>query len=492
MVNEKLNIKIYLIPVFSIWILNILLLIVTSTKESAIYKYYISLAIVSTYFLALVLSIRKYGIVALQTLFLLCLFLFNYGRIFLYIFGLFDYTAAPYSLISTFIWKYETLVKVDNYYLIFNTLFIFFLLASKPLHKICDYSKNISKLERTMTSEFVRRTFSILFFLILPFMAYSMFKFSFMIMRSGYGALYTGGLQSYEGSTLLRISRTIFNISFYAICMSENDEKRFTRIGIVYIIIMAIQLLQGSRGYFIVALLAIMYIRYRKFGAKIKIRTIVILGVLLVPGIYFIALFRENAIETFSLRDSITYFLSDMSGSLNVPAYYLQNQNSLINNRVPFVLDPIIRILEVIYNPEVYAGGQSIDYINITSDLGHILTYNISPVYYLEGNNVASNFIAELSEFGIIGIILGSFVFLSILFKYDNMFDRNSFYMFMSCEFLLKIFYVPRAEMFYDTYNLFKYGIIYFCIYIMASLMNRKSRKSILKNRIEMRDYDGF
>lgn len=466
----------YLVPVICIWIIDLLAMSFFSESNIEVYKYIVSLCIVVSFVLAFILAIIKFGIVSLQSLFLTCLFLFNYSRIFLFIVGAFDFTRAPYSYFAVFEWKESTIKTVCNYYLVFNTVFLLSMLLTHKRSITNKKKSSKNQLDSIMTQDFVRKTFTIIFFISLPFMVYSLATFSVSIMLSGYGTLYTGGLQSYEGNAILRISRMIFNTCFYVICMTERDEKRFTRIGIIYIMVTGIQLLQGSRGYFIVAILTIMYIRYRKFGVAFRVRTMALLAIVMIPGIYFIALFRDNALNSFNLGDAVTYFLEDMSGSLNVPAYYLQHKSELLRNSVPFVFDPIVRIIEVLRHPLVYSGGQTIDYIHVTSDLGHILTYNISPSYYLAGNNIASNFIAEMSEFGLSGVFVGSLIFSYMLFKFDKVFCKNTFFMFMSSEFLLKILYVPRAELFYDSYSLIKYGAIYFGIYLFASFINSHSK----------------
>jgi hypothetical protein len=187
-----------------------------------------------------------------------------------------------------------------------------------------------------------------------------------------------------------------------------------------------------------------------------------------------IAYTRNNIqITPMSILTSYEKFIVDLSSSFNVPAYYLQHKAELSNNKYPYIFETIVRGYQYIFNNDVYSMGQSADMIQIRYNLGHQITYNISPGYYLAGSNVASNFIAEMSEYGFAGVGLFSIIVSKlIILVEEKIINRNAFYSFMSVEFCRWVFLMPRGETFYDTYNFIKYGIIFILIYGVATMAN--------------------
>ncbi len=131
---------------------------------------------------------------------------------------------------------------------------------------------------------------------------------------------------------------------------------------------------------------------------------------------------------------------------------------------------------------DIYRSGQSIAMIAVRFNLGHQITYNISTGHYLNGANVASNFIAEMLEFGLIGVFCFSIIVSKLVTTIENkIIEGNIFFIYMSFEFCRWIFLMPRAELFYDSYNMFKYSLFFMLLYIVSRPLYTKKSLNIHK-----------
>ena len=462
--NQK---KYFLTSLFTILTVVVLDVLFNAGVDFSAYKYLLSLIVFETFVINAIIAQNKYGTLSIQFLFLTCMFLFNYGRVLMYLIGQFDYANSAYSIFNIFKWKNDIIVSVNHYYLIFNLVFMLGLSWHMPKRIVCANAFNNYKP--------VLRIVKWIFYIISPIVAFNYLRMALVLVTIGYGGLYNGEIyNNFNMGILFKLFRVGFSVVFYTICMLEEDEKQFTRCGLIYIAVTGVQLIQGSRGAFIASILIFLYTRCRRFGKTVRAKRLLLYVLIFFPLIYLVACIRDGQLSSFNIFDSFKYALIDMSGSFNVPAFYQQNRGAMKTGAVPYILDPLIRLYNTIRYANIYNGGQTADYYQVTSNLGHIMTYYISPTYYLAGNNVASNFLAEWSQFGYIGVGIGSALTAWMINFYDDNYDRNMFLRFMSIEFLSKILYLPRAEMFYDTYNLFKFGLIYILIKTIIISVGKK------------------
>lgn len=469
----KDNLKNVILFFCGVWIINgVSFLVFSILSMPSVYIYILTFLLCFSYVFSLCCFIKKANIMSLESLFLICLGVFCLGRLFLYLIGKFDFMNAPYAVFPMFRWENSTAYKVLNYYLIFISIFTMYSLISGKKEKMKECSVVFSGKDQLI------KLFSFLFYISGPILAIFYLKEARIVSEYGYSSYYNGTVaETLNGNILLPISRLCFTISFYTLCTLENREKKFNKIAIVYLLITGVQLLRGARAEFIIAFLTICYIRYRIFGKGVRFKTICILAMVAIPGIYFVSLLRNGELKSFNLLDSINYFFISLSGSLNVPAYYVQNKDILPLHNYPYIFEPIIRLFLVLCYPEITA-GQSEAVILVRQNLSHQITYHMSNDYYLSGANVGNNFLAELMEFGLPGIFIGSFFLAYAIKYYDERFCSNLFFRFMSIEFVGKILFEPRAEYFYDTYNLFKYGTIYLFVCILGKIILSIKRRS--------------
>lgn len=479
MLHKKIHIYFYIIII----ILNILsYLFFNNLDKVDIYIYILSFIICICYVISLVYLFKTQGLLSLTTIFWICLWIFGVSRLFLFVLGIFNFMNEQYSILGSFYWENNITVQVLNYYLIFMTIFsnlaIFSNLKESSGGK--DNTADIWLVNRSNPFISFRKYIYAVFYISAPIVVVFYLLQAVKVSQLGYTSIYVQGISNQLSfGPIFSIARFAFTVSFYSICSFERREKQFNVSSIVYLCITAIPLLQGSRAIFIVSLLTILFLRYRIFGKEIHFRWILIGILVSIPILVMIAYARNNIqITPISILTSYKKFIIDLSSSFNVPAYYLQHKSELSNNKYPYVFESIVRVYQYIFNNNVFKMGQSKEMIQIRFNLGHQITYNISHAYYLGGSNVASNFIAEMSEFGLIGVGLFSFVVSKIIIFFEKqIYNGNAYFSYMSVELCRWIFLMPRGETFYDTYNLIKYGSIYMLVFAFNILVNVKFKK---------------
>lgn len=437
-------------------------------------EYAVSFIISASYFFSFYFICIYKGPCSIANLFWLCLGLFGVLRFVLYVFGIFDFTNSAFSKFTAFVWERETVVKVASYYMIFMAIFSNVAISSFE-NKISESMND----HTAFTFSHIQKPVYLLFYFLAPYTAFLYYKQARAVIKLGYTNIYNGGLgAAFSIGILSRLAMLVFTIAFYVIVCFERRLKYFDIAAACYLCVKAVPLLQGSRAIFITSIMTIAFLRFALFNKSISFKWIIAGSIVCIPGLVMISYIRNGiSISEINIIDTYKKFVVDLSGSLNVVAYYLQNKSLLPDNVYPYILEPIVRIVQYLNNIAIYKMGQSLDMVAIRYNLGHQLSFAISTDYYLSGANVASNFIAEMAEFGILGVAGFSFL-ISILIDYVEraIIKRNAFFLFMSVEFCSKIFMLPRAEAFYDTYNLAKYGACFIALFIVARVIEDRFR----------------
>ena len=439
--------------VFS-WVVNVLFLLLMDRSH---YIDFLTFLVCLVFFISFVFSVLRKGFFSVYSLFLIALFVFNLGRLFCYLLGWFDFKSSAYGILTSFVWEEEITVVVLNAYLLFLSVFFVFLWRKRKESKRHDFPN------RAKAFCFFRT----LFLLALPLYAFFSFEQVSAIRSSGFMALYAAGSGA-DAGPILSILRFVFSVSFYMICCTCISKKRFVFYCFLFLSVEAIQLFAGFRAAFIISLLTILYLLTRVHGVRFRPSFIILVSAATILMVFMVAIARDGWHLNFSPLGAIKYFLIDMSNSINVPVFFLQNKSALSNNAYPYIMDPLVRLFMIMKYPFV-AGGQSISVIGVRWSLAHQITYCMSPDYYLSGAGLGSNFIAELLEFGFPGVLIGSILLMVFISFFDNNISGRPFLLFMSIQIVGKILFEPRAEFFYDSYNFLKYAGVYFLIYFIFS-----------------------
>lgn len=184
-----------------------------------------------------------------------------------------------------------------------------------------------------------------------------------------------------------------------------------------------------------------------------------------------IALTRTNSeISEISLVSLLQLFFISQSTSFYVLPLYIQYKTSIIDYNYPFILDPII-------GGFTGATGQSYETLEVRSSLGHQLIYSLNPEYYLNGYSLGTTSIAELYEFGIVGILLGAILFAWMVYHFNYMVDKHRGYLLFSMIIFFALISSPRANFFPSLYDICKNLIFYLVILTLYKAIKLNSYK---------------
>lgn len=426
------------------------------------------------YFFTLKQTVDCNGTMSLVTLFWICLGLFAIARPIMYVLGMLDFTNEVYSIIGKFQWSYNTTVTVLHAYIIFMIVFANINCAGKEQEKtiIRFYEKE------SLFKPFLKIMYFV-FYICVPIVAYNYFAQVFIVRKLGYTSYYNGSaLKALSFGIVFSLARLALTVSFYVICCTEKRIRYFDLASVIYLLTNGVLVLQGSRAAFLVSLLTYIFLRYRIHGKIIKFKWFFLAFLLAIPLLQMISYIRSNETPTLNMiPNSYRDFFSELSLSFNVPAYYLEHKNELSGNTYPYIFEPLVKAFQYFKYKNIYTSGQSTAMVAVRFNLGHQITNNISESYYLSGSNVASNFIAEMLEFGLVGVLLFSIVVSKIIgFSERKIITGGLFMRYMSFELCRWVFLLPRSETFYDTYSLLKYGLIFLIMIIIARIIRVKGK----------------
>ena len=450
------------------------------------YIYVLCLCCCACYCVSLFCFVQTKGVASISCLFWLCLFVFGCSRLFLYAFGSFDFMSAPYGILGNFYWSKETAISVICYYFTFMGVFSTIVLNTEKKNTLhSGVGGDIREALSVHPFGALHQAMYLVYYICAPLVVIFYLTQVVLVMQYGYVSLYNGTINKvlpFLG--IFSIIRLAFTVAYFAILSFERREKQFLVAAGVYLVINAMLLAQGSRAGLITSAFTFLVIYCNRFKREFKFSWLVVVLVVGIPLLEIVSYVRSGqALSMERLLGSYSNFLSELSGSFNIPAYYLQNKEALSINSYPYIMEPIVKLVQYYQNVEVYSGGQSQEMINIRFNLGHQISYHVSHGYYLQGNNFASNFIAEMAEFGIFGVVFFSYIFARMVRFIENGIQNHSpFICYMSAELCGTIFMAPRASAFYDTYNLFKWGLIYIVLMIGGDFFAKKIQRRKITN----------
>ncbi len=414
-------------------------------------------------------SIKKFGIFNLFTLFVFTLGLFNFMKIFYGLFFQDDYRNVN-SMIP---------IKL-NEKSIQETLWVFtlFTLSITLFYSIWISKINSNKyykLKNQWSFEFNLKYFKIgqSFMLItLPFVLYRCYIEIKFFSGLSFNEIYIGGSKSIPIPSLIRIISVFYNVAFMMILGSRPDKKKFYIYAGLYMISVFPYLLIGLRNQFALTIVTLLWYYTKVYNTNIKLWKIVLLSAIAMIGFQLVSINRDGGELTTSIFSLIPLFLTYQSTSMYVLGLYIENKDIIMPNSYPYFLDPAIGWLTGV-------DGQSLEVLEVRSSLGHQMIYTLSPEAYLSGMSLGSSCIAELYEFGIIGIIIGTFLMAWGMVQLENNLKTNKYYLLLSF-FLCSYFLIaPRSTFLPNIYFLLRYilvfGVIHFIWLFYIELIKRNN-----------------
>ncbi len=467
----------YNIVIFIFYLILVLeyFIVFGSVFQNREFSHFLEIQLFIVYIMSLTIIWKRYGFTSLFSIFLLCLGLFNFQRFFLDYFLNMDYRipdAAIYPILT------EITVQKTLY---IYTIFTFIL--THCYVKFDKYSKEEKiKFNNEISTDFnLIRIGRYLMILFLPLVLYrGILEFMALLGRS-FTDIYVENV-FIDIPTYLKISSVFFQLGFMMLLGGKPSIRSFYIFGLIYLITFIPNLLMGLRAMFAVSFLFLFWYYTNIYNKKINmIRAFITLFVVILL-LQYIAFIRVKADVENNLFKTVLTFLTSQSQSMYVLSYYIQ-YNDVVNqiNNYPYLLDPLISWL--------YPSGQSLEVLNSRSALGHQLTYVVNPDYYFVGASLGTSFIAEIYEFGMLGIIIGAILFSFLISYFNKLYFRKKLIFIFSMFFVQYFFIAPRSTFLPNLYFFARYLTIFIFIYI---IVNPKSGILPKKNYFRVKNINKY
>lgn len=415
--------------------------------------------------LATIISIIEFGIMSLTSMFLICFDLFGLGGIIARYLGGNPYTIYNGSF-GLFIWTYDTKIRVLFLYYVF--LLVFYIFSFCVKNRGGKYKKSVKNLQNVKSLYIIGKYLMVI---ALPFVLFILFKEISAARSGGYTSIYveTVSIPSY-----IRIFRLLFVVGFYVICASCTTIKEFKFGAYLCLGYEMLGALKGGRAGLIVTIMFILFFQYHRFGKKPSVKFIVAAGIIGIPILTLITYWRSGEAFSGNIFELYSGFLKETGASIHVAAMYVQEGRIMNDNAYPYILEPLLRLPLIVKYPFLMSEGQTPEVLSVRFNLSHQLSAHMDYVTYLSGGGLGNSCIAELSEFGFGGIILGAIVLAWILKFIEGKLTESLLLRYFSFFIVSHVLLMPRGSFFMDTYNIFKYLLIYIFIYAIWKLTERK------------------
>lgn len=439
-----------------------------NTKSFGVQEYALSIS----YLVVLILTIRNNKFLSLPSLFLFALGFFGIFGVILSIFGLYDYRVYTTSFID-YVWSDTAKKVVLNSYLILLTI-------SHAVFNLVDRHNKKPARKNKAISDAVSRFGKILFFATLPFAVISAVIQVINVSSGGYASLYIGG--GYSAATQLLSPFVTFNtVGFYSFCAGIPQEKDFNKVAGMFLTLSMISSLTGARGSLVIPLLFFLYYRFRVYGKGLTVLQVICLAIFLSIMLVIFAFVRGQTND--SVFQMIIGQVTSVSGSISIAAIFVDSLFELKTFGLPYLFGPVTRLFDVITNWSIYSNGQSLEMVAIRNDLAHQISYYCNPAAYLSGNGMGGNMVAEMLQFGLIGLIILSIIFCVVVRFIEINWPTSIIAGFLLYLLFSGLFFAPRASyVLIDTYSLFKWIILFCVIYTLSVWAVNRSGKNLKRD----------
>ena len=310
-------------------------------------------------------------------------------------------------------------------------------------------------------------------FLMLSMFVFALYKakIEFTLLVGNRSSLFLDGNSSLNIPIYIRAFSNLFRIGFLFIIASVPSKGDFIKYSLLYIITLVPSLGFGNRMLFALTILYIIWYVGYVYKCKFNAVKIILFAVGLVVLFQVIALMRtgDNS-DSYSLLFLFALFFISQSISFYILPLYMESMSHLGDYPYPFVCDAF-------FAGFIQTSGQSIDTLSHRANLGHQLVYYLNPDYYLSGYSLGTSSIAELYEFGIWSVFIGSVLLAFFIFYFQNKVISSHLLLFLSFVIVTSIVSSPRNSYFISLFNLVRdTSMFFFCKYawiIYAKCKNR-------------------
>lgn len=411
--------------------------------------------------------------------------LFLYGTLILHCFSLDN---------TIFVLNNTVYRRLDKYYLtvtsIISNISILIIYATY----FCNYNyKNTFYKETSSNPNNSKLIFAI--YIVISILAFIKFVIEiFYVSNIGYIEIFVNGFKDVNYySPLIKYSHNLLVVIYGYILFKRPSRKRFIITSIIYSILSLTSSLVGSRILFVLPLFFTLWYYFR-FYSKPKLSSQIKLGIIIFSTImiFVMALKIKRASNKFDVNEllisvGINQVLSETGSTFQIVSSYLEVKEE-VEADYPYVLEPILYPFFYMLYKDIMTSGQSYKLLKTRNALSHRLTYRLSAKSYLAGRGVGSSMVAEMYQYGLIYLILISFIFGYFVSFFEKNSQPGSMILLLSPFLFPSIIFAGRDTPFPNTWGLLKFLMIYFILRILISIFVLIFSKMSLKTSIVVRD----
>lgn len=304
----------------------------------------------------------------------------------------------------------------------------------------------------------------------IPLMLVRMYYELKHIQQVGYLSIYVDGLKGVDypfSIQLVTLTYYVFISGYYLIVGARTSYRSFLLYSSLFLMVSFFDSLKGGRANIAIPFLFVIWWSYHGYGKRVSLVAAVCAA--LVAATLFGALGASRFGDDIDIAAAALSFIASQGNSPIVMAlreiYAVEfndySQFSLFSNLfIPYYY---------IFYPGVFDLPQSEVLVNTFGGFKHVLTYVINSEYYLAGGGVGSFYLAELHEFGIFGVILGSLL-MGVCCRWFSELRQSGVFGFFSYFVFGHLFLLPRAEFFPNLWAVIKLYLIF--LFLTRILLN--------------------
>lgn len=248
---------------------------------------------------------------------------------------------------------------------------------------------------------------------------------------------------------------------------SVPPERKFWRIGGIYLLLAFVASLSGARILLILPLVFILWYRAYVYGKdKLGVGSKIFVGFSALLFIFVMQSLRSD--EAGQLADFLPFLIHSVSRGQYHLALFLDNLHSL-NSPIPFWLaNPLFPVTYLIHGS--VAVGQSLDAAAVRFDLTHVMPMTLNMDAYVAGAGLGSSLMSESMQYGL-GVM---FLLLTVhYFSYRLFFNhlRIRMVLLITPQVFMHVVFSPRDSIFPNTWAALKIWLGAALLYLLLKLL---------------------
>ncbi|TBH75056.1 O-antigen polysaccharide polymerase Wzy [Aquirufa antheringensis] len=326
----------------------------------------------------------------------------------------------------------------------------------------------------TKFNNYLFKVGSILMITSLPFIIVLIIFQIQYLLEAGYLSIYNGDISNvaYPIPFLSYVTYPFF-YGFCLICSAVPTQKIFNRFFIILFCISIFESFKGGRFSLVAPILYFFWFSTLVYRTNFKLKKLLIPLVLLISLISFLTLNREKSESSVDLNKVAFSIIASQGRSVQLFSLYLENKAQVENYGKYMITSNLLLPYLVLRYPSKIFQSQNTETVMISNNFKDIITYVLSPDYYLSGGGMGGTYIVELYELGLLFSIFFSFIFGIFLYNLSKLTIVSAFFRFISYFLFLYIFIMPRAEALPNFLNLIKLGFVYLLLKFVFVFYNK-------------------